>query len=229
MGAGEPSSALCLERGRGSWLRDPLAGDVLECVQRGGDGRLPAAATPYPGQDVPGRGGITAQWNSNDPIAGRDTSQPWDERDTETSPHERGTGVPLRGLMCDRRSEASGGTCGQHESMVCSPRPVHDPRFVGGFAQQHRCSARELVIRRHQKVERIVEQFLLVEPGIGARWRGRGRDHHGQVGLLCQQQLEAFLRVGLDDPHSATRVCGTYPGGDVRQQRGRGGGEPAQS
>ena len=79
------------------------------------------------------------------------------------------------------------------------------------------------MVRGNQQFQRIVEQELLVEAAVGARRSGLSGDDHCQVGVVGQQQVKAFGRVCLDDPHLHRRPGGPQRA-DHRGQQGRGGG-----
>jgi hypothetical protein len=86
-----------------------------------------------------------------------------------------------------------------------------DPRLVGRIGEIDRVSGRERVVGGNHQVERVVQERLLVEPRVVARWRVRGGQDDGDVGSTREQQREA-LRVACLRELDLRRVA----------QRGRG-------
>jgi hypothetical protein len=85
------------------------------------------------------------------------------------------------------------------------------------------------VIGREQQIERVVQERLLIEAGIGCRRDLQRGGHDRDVCLAGEQQIEAFGGSGLDDPDVKAWVGPQQASGDRGEQCGSGCGETAHA
>ena len=143
---------------------------------------------------------VAAERDPRHRVARGNPRQPGDQRDPERRRPPGPRRCPTRRPGGRDGGEAGGGAGGEHELVVGPAGTVHDPRLPGGSASARTWFPREPVARRGP-AGRAGRPAAAAARTAGRRWGAASRCHdHRDVGLVGEQQLEALLGVGLDDP-----------------------------
>ena len=116
----------------------------------------------------------------------------------------------------------------ENQLVIRRTRVAHDPRFPRGVGERDPLPLGQWMTFRDDQVQRVVQQWPLIEAVVGHGRRVRGDDHQREVGLLGEQQVEAAVGFGFDDAHGEMGVGVAQPGRRGWQQTAGGGGEAAQ-